>query len=1045
MDKLLDHLFAPNDALSLLSIENAYRMDETLCLEQIVSQINFSPANLEHIHNRARDLVIKVREKRLGGKGLDAFLVTYDLASDEGIALMCLAEALLRIPDNETRDRLIRDKIADKDWLKHLGWNQSLFVNAATFGLMLTGKVIQPAEKNPSYWSSTFKRLLARGGEPLVREALNAAMKILGRQFVMGETISAALNRAKKKELMGYRYSYDMLGEAAKTKEDAEHYFNAYQDAIAAIEKVDDKKNPIDSPGISIKLSALHPRYEWNQRDRILNELFPKLKTLVLQAKEANINLTIDAEEAERLTLSLILFEKLIALPELGKWEGLGLAVQAYQKRSIFVIDWLLALTKQYQRKIMLRLVKGAYWDSEIKWTQEKGLSGYPVFTRKSYTDVCFLACAKKLFLNLEYIYPQFATHNAYTVAAILEMASEVAVKEKIIASMNKSTEYNIVEPRFEFQCLHGMGESLYDTILQDPTIAVPCRVYAPVGGYQDLLPYLVRRLLENGSNTSFVNRIIDRDTPIETIIADPIHKGNTYQLKPHPDIPLPKDLFQPERPNSRGVDLSNSLETVPLLNKVEAFIPGLLEQKITALDKETLKNKITAAHNATVEWSQTSVEDRTAALERMAGLLEESKAELLALLIREGGKSVQDAISEVRESIDYCNYYSYRAREDFKIKKLKGPTGEDNQLELHGRGVVACISPWNFPLAIFLGQITAALAAGNTVLAKPASQTPLIAAKAIDLLHEAGIPKDVVQLLIGSSAEIGDPLIQDLRIQAVMLTGSTSTARHINQQLANRSGPIIPFIAETGGQNVMLVDSSALPEQVVTDVITSAFNSAGQRCSALRVLFLQEEAAPRILTMLKGAMAELIIGDPLFLSTDIGPVIDEKAKEALLEHVKKMKSEAELIAECKMPSNLPKLPRGAFFAPIVFQIDNIAVLPGEVFGPILHVVIYKTQELDTVLESINATGYGLTLGIHSRVDETIDYIHNRLRVGNAYVNRNMIGAVVGVQPFGGEGLSGTGPKAGGPYIIPRLAVERTLSVNTTASGGNVALMQIQD
>lgn len=1015
-----------------------YSMDETTCLESLLKEATLSPDSIQRIQTRARDLVYKVRQNRLEKSGLDAFLQTYDLSSEEGVALMCLAEALLRIPDADTRDRLIKDKISTRDWEQHLGKSHSWFVNAATWGLMLTGRVLNPEKNNTQQWLSTLLGLTNRVGEPIIRRAVVEAMKILGRQFVMGETIESALERAVPMEEKGYRYSYDMLGEAAKTATDAAHYFKAYKNAIQAIAAVNTGDGPIDSPGISVKLSALHPRYEWVKRQRSINELLPKLKELCLAAKTANIGLTIDAEEADRLELSLMLIEALVTDPELSSWQGFGAAVQAYQKRSFAVIEYLINLAKTQQKRLMIRLVKGAYWDSEIKWSQEKGYQNYPVFTRKSSTDVSYLACAKKLFEGREFIYPQFATHNAYTLAAVLEMAD----------NLNHYRD-------FEFQCLHGMGDSLYDNIVGDEHLNIPCRVYAPVGGHEHLLAYLVRRLLENGANTSFVNRILDEQTSMDELIKDPVQKTKNLleaNQTPHPAIPRPPFIYGKNRPNSIGINLSNDSETIQLFAEISSQMPSILqkmESGITKIDSKQMDPLLNKAVRAAKEWEKKPLNVRSQVLNKMAMLLEEHKSLFIALLVREGGKTVQDALSEVREAIDFCWYYSERINEDFQILQLPGPTGEHNQMTLRGRGVIACISPWNFPLAIFLGQVTAALASGNAVIAKPASQTPLIAYYAIELLHQTGIPTDLVQLWIGKGSEIGNVLADDKRIAGIMFTGSTETARGINQRLANRAAPspIVPFIAETGGQNAMIVDSSALPEQVVTDVITSSFNSAGQRCSALRVLFLQSDVAEQMLTMLKGAMAELKFGDPLDLSVDIGPVIDQNAHDTLMQHVEKMKTSGTLLYECALPEKdqLPTLPRGVFFAPRLYEIKDLSILTTEVFGPILHVIRYEAEDLDKVIDAINNTGYGLTLGIHSRINETVEYIHERAHVGNTYVNRNMIGAVVGVQPFGGEGLSGTGPKAGGPHILQRLVHERTLSVNIAATGGNVTLMSLQE
>jgi len=994
------------------AIAKAYRMDEALCIKSLLNSIQFSKEEVERIQVRARDLMERVRSARLKEKGFSAFLQTYDLSSQEGIALMCIAEALLRIPDNDTQDRFIKDKILSGNWAEQLGKSHSFLVNAATRGLVLLEKLFD-----------TNMSVVASNG--MSRLVIVEGMKRLGNHFVIADTITNALEKASSTEKLGYRYSYDMLGEAAKTARDAADYLIAYETAIDAIGKAARNLGPIQSPGISIKLSALYPRYEWNKRERVLAELFPILKKLVLQAKTANIGLTIDAEEADRLDLSLLLIEKLVQDQELLSWQGLGLAVQSYQKRANFVIDWLIDLARKNKRRLMIRLVKGAYWDSEIKWSQEKGLSSYPVFTRKSSTDVSYLACAKKILTATDLLYPQFATHNAHTVAAILEMAGD--------------------RKDFEFQCLQGMGRSLYDNIVGVEKLNIPCRIYAPVGKQEHLLAYLVRRLLENGSSSSFVNLITHQDTPIEALIRDPISIVSELKEIPNPKIPLPIDLFGSERPNAKGLDLSSSTETDPLLVDIQGFLPRVLNHAIQPISAEEIEEILAVAQKAAPLWDRKPIDERASCLEKMAGLLEKNKPELMAFLIREGGKTVQDSLSELREAIDYCWYYSVRSKEDFKEKVLTGVTGEQNLLSLHGRGVIACISPWNFPLAIFLGQVTAALVAGNAVIAKPSSQTPLIAARVISLLHEAGVPKEVVQLMVGSGSVIGDRLMQDKRIQGVLLTGSTSTAWQLNQQLAARRSAIVPLIAETGGQNVMIVDSSALAEEVVTDVITSAFNSAGQRCSALRVLFLQTDVAPRIISMLQGAMAELKIGDPFDLSTDIGPVIDEKAASSLQAHVERMKQEAKLVYECRLPDNLPQLPRGVFFAPRVYEIQDITVLTEEVFGPILHIVQYKASDLDKVIKAVNETGFGLTLGIHSRITSTMDYIRSRVRVGNIYVNRNMIGAVVGVQPFGGEGLSGTGPKAGGPHMLARLSVERSLSINTTVAGGNASLMSLKE
>jgi RHH-type proline utilization regulon transcriptional repressor/proline dehydrogenase/delta 1-pyrroline-5-carboxylate dehydrogenase len=844
---------------------------------------------------------------------------------------------------------------------------------------------------------------------------------------------------------MGYRFSYDMLGEAARTQEDAKKYYASYVNAIDAIGNAAKGSSPAKNPGISVKLSALHPRYEFTQRELILKEVTPLLLALAKQAKQYNIGFTVDAEEADRLDLSLDIFEKVFLDPSLNGWEGFGLAVQAYQKRASFVIDWLADLSKRGGKRIMVRLVKGAYWDAEIKMSQIQGLNGYPVFTRKNATDVSYLACAKKLLSQPSCFYSQFGTHNAYSVAAIMNMAGDV---------------------EFEFQCLHGMGRPLYDQIVDAKQYNRPCRIYAPVGTHRDLLGYLVRRLLENGANSSFVNALADDGTPVEKIVFDPVARVAALDSKPHPRIPLPKDIYGNWQ-NSQGIDLSDSTQFTLLKQKMDAAAkqtwtaaplingkavlngeankvvsPSDLDRVIGQVHKANendVEVALKAAVAATQTWGSMPVEERAAIFERAADLFQQEMPALATILTREAGKCIFDCLSEIRETIDYCRYYAYRARHDLTPALLPGPTGEENMLSLHPRGVIACISPWNFPLAIFSGQIIAALVAGNTVLAKPAEQTPLIAYKAVQILHQAGVPHDALQLLIGRGSVVGAKIVSDPRVAGVMFTGSTETAKFIEQTLANRQGPIAMFVAETGGQNAMIVDSSALAEQVVMDVAQSAFNSAGQRCSALRVLFVQEEMAPKLIEMLEGYMAELKIGEPSLLDNDIGPVIDKASREMLLQHAEKMNKEATLLAQVPMPDKL----NGHYFAPRVYELADIHLLEGEVFGPILHVIRYKATELDKVMDAIINTGYGLTLGIHSRIDATVQQIINRMPVGNIYVNRNMIGAVVGVQPFGGEHLSGTGPKAGGPHYLPRLCVERAVSINTTAVGGNARLVSL--
>ncbi len=1029
------------------AIRDALAADETATVEALLPQAAISADANARVAEQARRLVIAVREKRKTLGGLDAFMHEYDLASDEGVMLMCLAEALLRIPDADTADRLIRDKLVQGKWDEHLGHSKSLFVNASTWSLMLTGHIVRSDRLNIDDIGAFLTRLTARLGEPVIRVAMNRAMRIMGHQFVMGRTIEEAINRSLAPEHSDYLHSFDMLGESALSEEDAEQYYQSYRDAISALaEGAQQSRDIYSAPGISIKLSALHPRFEFAKRERVLKELTPKVQALARLAHDAGIGITLDMEEADRLDLTLDIFATVFSglRPD---WNGFGLALQTYQKRAIHVLEWLIELARKQQQRVPVRLVKGAYWDTEIKLAQQRGLDGYPVFTRKASTDVSYLACAKRTWAARDALYPQFATHNAHTVAFILEMVGN--------------------ERDFEFQRLHGMGEELYGEIVGAGKLEVACRVYAPVGSHEDLLPYLVRRLLENGANTSFVNRISDEKLPVEAVTADPVETTLGTKPLPHPRLPLPDDLYGDERRNARGIDLSDSAALTslaqamvtstsrewmaqPLVNgkaitgqKKAITNPGdrrrIVGHVIEAGNRD-IDNALKVAVNASHAWSRTEIETRAKCLERAADLLEQHRAELMALCIREGGKTIADALAEVREATDFCLYYAASARRDLETVAMPGPTGESNTLSLHGRGVFVCISPWNFPLAIFTGQISAALIAGNTVIAKPAEQTPLIAARMVKLLHEAGIPADVLQFLPGGGASVGARLVADERIAGVAFTGSTETAHLINKTLAARAGPIIPFIAETGGQNAMIVDSSALPEQVVKDVLASAFGSAGQRCSALRVLFLQRDIAARVIGLLKGAMAELSVGDPALLTTDVGPVIDEQARHMLETHAIQMQRDAKLIYQVKLPSETT---HGTYVAPRAYALDSLDRLKREVFGPVLHVINYSSNKMDKVIESINKTGYGLTLGIHSRIDETVRYIQERVRVGNTYVNRDIIGATVGVQPFGGEGLSGTGPKAGGPHYLQRFATERTVTINTAAVGGNTGLFSV--
>jgi RHH-type transcriptional regulator, proline utilization regulon repressor / proline dehydrogenase / delta 1-pyrroline-5-carboxylate dehydrogenase len=1035
---------------SFQALREAFLADENETLARLLPFANMTDDANERVMAEARRLVESVRKRRQKEGGMQSFLQEYDLSSQEGVLLMCVAEALLRIPDAATADRLIKDKFGQGNWARHLGQSDSLLVNAGTWGMMLTGKLVTVAPDGIQDIGGWLGRLAGRAGEPVVRMALTQGMKLMAEQFVMGRSIQDALQRSHSADQAGYRHSYDMLGEAALTDDGAVHYFNAYQDAIAAIAKtVKSGQSAFEAPGISVKLSALHPRYEPAQRARVMAELLPRVQTLAEQARHGGIGLTLDAEETERLEISLEIFGTVFCSPALKGWEGFGLAVQSYQKRAFAVIDWLTVLAQRQaqmhgNQRITLRLVKGAYWDTEIKRAQMQGFSNYPVFTRKQNTDVAFLACAARMLAAPQAFYCQFATHNAHAVSAILERARN-----------GKAPRHD-----FEFQRLHGMGDALYDEVIA--AHAAACRVYAPVGSHEDLLPYLVRRLLENGANSSFVNRIADPNVAIDAVISDPIAAMEELSDRSNQRIPLPKCLYGAVRMNSSGFSFADT-HVVEKLNaamapelartdfKACAIVAGQVVRgvavdvidpsrgvKIGAVeqaDEPTLNLALELAS----KWPGMPAEDRAVILDKAADLLERDRPKLMALLAREAGKTLPDALGEVREAADFCRYYAMLARKHFAVPEtLPGPTGESNQLSLHGRGVFACISPWNFPLAIFMGQITAAYAAGNSVIAKPAEQTSLIADAAVRLLLEAGIPRDAIALLPGRGETIGAKLVADSRVSGVAFTGGTSTAKAISRALAVRPGALIPFIAETGGLNVMIADSSALPEQVITDVLASAFNSAGQRCSALRILCVQRDIAPRILKLLKGAMDELRIGDPSQLDTDVGPVIDAEALTALTTHRERMAREFKAVGQTLLPHDIPP---GHFFAPCAFEIPGLDIVKHEVFGPILHIVQFDGDKLIDMVDAVNHSGYGLTLGIHSRIEATIQAIRARARVGNIYVNRNQIGAVVGVQPFGGEGLSGTGPKAGGPHYLFRFATERTFTVNTAAAGGNAALI----
>ncbi len=1025
------------------AIASAYLADEDAVVDRRILEATLSPGEQAQTARIAAELVARIREEAGRGGGVDAFMREYALSSEEGVALMCLAEALLRVPDAETQDKLIRDKIGGAQWDRHRAKSDSVFVNASTWALMLTGHIVRLNDASKWDFEGILKRLVARSGEPVIRQAVGYAMRILGRQFVLGRTIAEALKEARPMVEKGYRYSFDMLGEAAYTARDAARYAAAYRAALDAVASgtPKDGRTIFERPSLSVKLSALHPRYEWVNRERVLKELLPVIVALAEQARAADIALTVDAEEAERLDLMLDLFEAVG--DKLRGWNGLGLAVQAYQKRAMPVLAWLADLARRQDRRIPVRLVKGAYWDSEVKRAQELGLVEYPVFTRKAATDTSYLACARAMLAAGDALYPQFATHNAHSLAAI-----------DVLAKGRRD---------FEYQRLHGMGEALHE--IHRAQGGVPTRVYAPVGSHEDLLAYLVRRLLENGANTSFVNRLADDDAPIADIIADPVAQIAAARPHRNPRIPLPKDILG-ERKNSSGFLWSDPKVSDPILAEIETHLAKahsavpliggaarsgapadvrdpsdrrrVVGTVIEASDADT-RDALGLAHNAQRDWDALGGMARAEILHRAADLFEANRSRLMALAVREAGKTLPNALGEVREAVDFLRYYAVRAAQMFEDPvRLPGPTGESNELTLHGKGVFACISPWNFPLAIFTGQVAGALAAGNAVLAKPAEQTPLIAAAAVDLFRQAGAPADVLHLLPGDGPRIGGALFGDARLAGVAFTGSTDAANAINRALAARKGPIATLIAETGGQNAMIVDSTALPEQVARDVLSSAFDSAGQRCSALRVLFLQDDVADKMLDILLGAMDELKIGDPLRLDTDIGPVIDAAARDMLERHAARMTREAKLLRKLTVP---PQLSHGMFFAPHAFEIDSLERLTQEVFGPALHVIRYSASQLGKVCEAINATGYGLTLGIHTRIEETAREIRERVHAGNIYVNRNQIGAVVGVQPFGGEGLSGTGPKAGGPNYLLRFAAERTYTVNTAAAGGNAALL----
>ena len=1021
------------------NMSQALHKPEDQALAELLDTLEWDDMLAQATQKDAVHLIEKIRKTRRKSGSLESFFQQYDLNTEEGLALMALAEALLRIPDSKTANALIRDKVAGTNWLRNTsGVQKDWMTKVAGLGLKISG--------------NTMNGIFSRIGEPVIREAMTKAMKVLGKQFIVGETLTGAMKTATKWEEKGFRFSYDMLGEGARTAEAAQHYFESYKGALYDLIEGIGETHAHNKPGISVKLSALHSRYEFVQKDNCLLDMQDKLLELCEIAAKNNLTLTIDAEEAARLDPSLELFSFIMEQSSFKSWDGFGLAVQAYQKTALSVIDYVTTLAKNYDKKIQVRLVKGAYWDTEIKQAQVEGLDQYPVYTRKSNTDVSYLACTQKLLNHRDILYPMFGTHNAYTVAAVLSMAGEDT-------------------SGFEFQKLFGMGDALYKHLMEQQDVRV-C-MYAPVGSYEELLPYLVRRMLENGANSSFVNQIYNKDYAPEEIAFDPIERAQSNEDKANPKIPLPKNLYGETRENSQGLDLNDPLTVQNLQDTIErdytlkkykasSIIAGKQNLKGTGIEKRSpahhidvvghvydateddIENAMAAAQTGFQIWSNTIADHRARTLEKFSDLLEENYEELIALCCREAGKTIKDAVDEVREAVDFCRYYAMNGRVQFheQGRDLPGPTGEKNTYVLQGRGVFVCISPWNFPLAIFTGQITASLMAGNAVIAKPAEQTSLIAGFVIRLMQQAGVPPEVVQLVIGDG-RAGHALVQHDHVSGVTFTGSTEVAKNIQQTLAEKDGPIVPLIAETGGQNAMIVDSSALTEQVVDDVILSAFGSAGQRCSACRVLYLQNDIADRTIEMLKGAMEELHIGIPSNLSTDMGPVIDEEALAKLQRHRNRLSGIGKKIAQSPMKNSLEQM--GHFFAPRAYEIDDLSALEEEVFGPVLHIIRYNSDDIDDVIRQINATGYGLTFGIHSRIDSFVKYVTSRVKVGNIYVNRGTTGAVVGVQPFGGRGLSGTGPKAGGPQYLRAFATEKVTSINTTAAGGNASLVMLEE
>jgi RHH-type proline utilization regulon transcriptional repressor/proline dehydrogenase/delta 1-pyrroline-5-carboxylate dehydrogenase len=1022
---------------SLPQFHAPYADDDGAIVAQLLADPVIDQAGESRIDASATRLIEAIRSSAGSIGGIEDFLREYSLSTKEGLALMILAEALLRVPDKETADALIEDKLGQGDWKHRETKSDALLVSASAWALGITARVIQPGETPEGIVASLAKRI----GLPAVRTATRQAMKVLGSHFVLGQTIGEALKRASSGEARGFRYSFDMLGEGARTEEDARRYFKSYADAIDAIGRAAGNEPLPARPGISVKLSALHPRYDALSRDRVMAELVPLVRDLARKAKGYELNFTVDAEEADRLELSLDVIAAVLADPALEGWIGFGLAIQAYQKRAFAVIEHVEALAKALGRRLMVRLVKGAYWDTEVKRAQERGLDDYPVFTRKAVTDLNYIHCARRMLAARPHLYPQFATHNALSIATIVEIAGGTG--------------------GYEFQRLHGMGDLAYKALMRARP-GTACRVYAPVGGHADLLAYLVRRLLENGANSNFVSVAADPSVPVSSLLRRPAAQIGSAKRARHARIPLPKALYGTQRPNSAGVELGSrdALATLQAeladgdKRKVEATpliggkpIAGKARPVLSPVDGKTVagtvveagedhaRSAMAIAAQGLRAWDRSDVNRRSTALEKAADLMEVRRGHLLRLLQLEAGKTIDDAIAELREAVDFCRYYAAQARRLFGAGELMpGPTGEENRLVHRGRGVFVCISPWNFPLAIFLGQVAAALAAGNAVVAKPAEQTPLIAYEAVKILIEAGVPGSVLQFVPGDG-RIGAALVNNAAVAGVAFTGSTETAWAINRALAAKNAPIVPLIAETGGINAMIVDATALPEQVADDVVISAFRSAGQRCSALRLLCVQDDVADKIIAMIKGAAQELKLGDPRDLSVHVGPVIDAEAKEGLEAHIAAMSKTAKVHLMTTPPG------QGSYVGPHIFEIKAVEDLKREVFGPVLHVVRWKAGKLEGLLDAIAASGYGLTLGVHSRIDATIEAVTERMPAGNIYVNRNMIGAVVGTQPFGGVGLSGTGPKAGGPNYLKRFAAEQVIAVNTAAAGGNASLI----